>query len=171
MTGKTHLAAGTALGIGLCLMTQPSPVLTAITIGTSAIGSLLPDIDTASSKIGRRIAPLAWVLRILFGHRKLFHSLAFWSVTLGGLWLLRVPQTLLIGLALGIGSHLLLDILNPAGIELLWPIPVRFSLGGFQCGGLMDNILFVLLSGFNVYAALHFAIKPVLSQVFNLILQ
>ena len=59
MTGKTHLAAGFSLGCGLCVIAQPTPATAAVVIGMTAISSLLPDIDTASSKIGCRIAPLA----------------------------------------------------------------------------------------------------------------
>lgn len=147
MTGKTHLAAGISLGCGLCLVAQPAPLAAVAVLGGATLSSLLPDIDTASSKLGHRIAPLAWILRILFGHRSVFHSLAFWAVTSGTIFLIFGNALFAISVFLGAGSHLLLDMLNPSGIELLWPYKKRISLARLQCGGIVDHLLTLIFSG------------------------
>ena len=43
------------------------------------IGSLIPDLDTSNSKIGRKVI-FSKLLNILFGHRKFFHSLFFGAI-------------------------------------------------------------------------------------------
>lgn len=151
MTGSTHIAAGLAVGCGLCAIVQPSPALTVTAVFAAAISSLLPDVDTASSKIGCRIAPLAWLLRILFGHRQFFHSLFCWIAVSGAVWLFSGRPIIALSLFLGSTSHLLLDMLNPSGVQLLWPLPQKVVLAHLRCGGLIDRLLTLLFTGMTVW--------------------
>ena len=161
MTCKTHLAAGFAICCGLCIIAQPTPGIAFATIGASALCSVLPDIDTASSWIGCRFAPLAWILRVLFGHRQFFHSLLCWTVSAVTVWLCGAPLIAAIGVAAGSTSHLLLDMLNPSGVQLLWPKATRFSLAKLRCGGLIDHILALTFTvatiwlGYQYFTSLH----------------
>ena len=151
MTGSTHIAAGFVVGCGLCAIVQPTPELTVTAVLTAAISSLLPDIDTASSKIGCRIAPLAWILRILFGHRHFFHSLFCWVVVSGAAWLLLGRPIIALSIFLGSISHLLLDMLNPSGVQLFWPLPKKVVLAHLRCGGLIDRLLTLLFTGLSLW--------------------
>lgn len=142
MTGTTHLLCGASAGIAFSLLTS-SPVGTAtLIVLATGMGSLLPDIDTATSKLGQKTAPVSWVIRILFGHRQMFHSATFWAFPiLALLHLFPGASTLVIAGAIGIIAHLLLDALNPAGVPLLWPLPKRFIFGNCRCRGIFDLLL------------------------------
>ena len=156
MTGKTHFAAGLAIGCGICVAAHPSPDLGIIAIAAATVSSLLPDIDTAHSKIGHRVAPLSWILRILFGHRQFFHSLACWTTISLIVWLCGAPLLVSAGIVAGAGSHILLDMLNPSGVQLLWPMQNRISIGKIRCGGLWDFILALLFTALALWLGYEF---------------
>ena len=144
MTATTHIGAGLSIGIGISILTA-SPLSAAVATTTAAVaGSLLPDIDTASSKLGRQIAPVSWLIRIVFGHRQMFHSLTFWLIACVGL-IIAIPSVLplILSGAAGVLSHLLLDMLNPSGIALFWPLSKRYYFARLQCRGVIDYLLTV----------------------------
>lgn len=99
MTGKTHAAAGVCAAL---LLSAPTGGVV-----LAGLGALLPDIDCASSELGKNFK----VIGALFEHRSFTHSLLF--VLLGTLLSKWV--------GLGILTHLLLDMMTKAGIRLLWP--------------------------------------------------
>ena len=88
---------------------------------------LLPDIDTAASRIGRLLPEISQAIERRWGHRTITHSL--WAmllviavtVPLTGQWFLAVAYT----------SHILLDMLigGRSGVTLFWPLPHRFAFG------------------------------------------
>jgi micrococcal nuclease len=92
-----------------------------------ALFSLLPDIDTATSHIGRLLPEIAIAIERRWGHRTITHSLG--AVLLVAL--LTLPLTGQWFLALTYLSHILLDMLigGNRGVTLLWPLRYRFSLG------------------------------------------
>jgi micrococcal nuclease len=92
-----------------------------------AIFSLLPDIDTATSHIGRLLPDVSVAIERRWGHRTLTHS--FGAVLLVAL--LTLPLTGQWFLVLAYLSHILLDMLigGNRGVALLWPLRYRFSLG------------------------------------------
>lgn len=148
MKGFTHLAAGTLAGLTISQSVCPDQGMTTIlVVAACAAGSLLPDIDVGTSKLGRRIPALAYTLQIIFGHRGVFHSLTLWgAVLLYLLWNFPQFDLYLWSLGGGILSHLLLDMLNPLGVQLLWPMEYRFTIAGFHSGGLIDWLLGGLLT-------------------------
>lgn len=122
MMGLTHLAVGAALAAG-----------TAASVGTKeaalvVIGSLLPDIDSGSSRLGR-YNPLAAFLP----HRGPTHSLLALILTY------KINQYL----GIGVASHILLDMATKEGVKLFWPffgcmrIPIISRL--IQSGGILDG--------------------------------
>ena len=124
MKAATHLAfAGvvgvTAAGFGA------NPGLAA---GAAlALGSLLPDLDTAHSGLGRWVKPVSRSLERRFGHRTLTHSLlGMVLLACGSSWLLLLNPALFWWLLIGYASHLLLDTANIAGVPLLWPLKLQF---------------------------------------------
>jgi len=93
----------------------------------AAVGSLLPDIDTPASAIGRLFAPLSVYIERRFGHRTITHSLIGWLIFsfIGlPLLILRAPQVYLC-FVLGIFSHILLDAVNKSGVPLFYPNLIR----------------------------------------------
>jgi len=104
-------------------------------------GSLLPDIDTKTSSLGR------WIVfrpfQVAFAHRGITHSLLFLGILSLAFWYI-LPQGLL-GFVIGYGSHLFLDLLTIKGIPLFWPVTQKF--GGFcRTGRTFDKVLFVVSS-------------------------
>ena len=150
MKGFTHLAAGALAGYALFSGSSPKTML--LTCGVSAIGSLLPDIDIGSSKIAGICRPAAFGIQLIFGHRGVFHSLLLWG-GLAATWYILAPNHLpwILAAGCGIGSHLLLDTLNPTGVPLLWPLSKRISLAKSRSGGLMDFLLGLLLTALFLY--------------------
>lgn len=135
MVGSTHFAAGMVLASYL-----PEPTLQAT--AAVVLGALLPDVDTKSSFVGRYIPLLPEILK----HRGITHypSLAF------------VVSFFNYPLALGMISHIALDLLNPDGVPVLGPlskqkisIPLIRHL--FPNGGTMDKLLAFLLWGIALY--------------------
>ncbi|MBU3940924.1 MAG: metal-dependent hydrolase [Nanoarchaeota archaeon] len=104
--------------------------------------SLVPDIDTTKSKLGRKVKPLSWFFNVLFGHRKLFHGLFFAA----GLSFLIYLYSFELALAFFVGylSHLVIDSFNFAGIR--WFYPAKFKIKGFiKTGSFLEHILFFVI--------------------------
>lgn len=100
-------------------------------VPAAVLTCLLPDIDHPKSFLGQRIPWIARPVARMFGHRGFTHSLlaVFAGLTLFYLkipdgWLL--PADAIQGMVLGYLSHILADMLTPAGVPLLWPCRWRF---------------------------------------------
>ncbi|BAN95988.1 hypothetical protein E05_12220 [Plautia stali symbiont] len=85
---------------------------------------LLPDIDHPKSVLGQRLKWLSQPIARAFGHRGFTHSLLAVAVSL---WLFQInvpadrflPADVLQGMTLGYLSHIVADMLTPAGVPLL----------------------------------------------------
>lgn len=106
--------------------------------------ALLPDADHPRSWAGRRLPGVSWAAGAVFGHRGALHSLAGAAAVS---WVV-VWAAKLLGLAiswkfvfLGYIVHLLLDMLTPAGVAWLWPLPQRISLPLATTGGGLERIV------------------------------
>ena len=127
MQGKTHLVFALFLST---FFTQPLAWVVII------ISSILPDIDTPTSLLGRKIK----IIGKVFTHRGFFHSFFFF-----------IPATIiayslspLIGISfmIGIGSHLCLDVLTKAGLRLY---PFKKKIKGFvKVGGFLEKLFFII---------------------------
>lgn len=87
-----------------------------------ALGALLPDMDTPESSIGKYLRPLSDIINIVFGHRKLFHSMLFWTViyivvTFMSNGVTVIPTALMIGITL----HILGDMIDGT-VPVAYPI-------------------------------------------------
>jgi inner membrane protein len=127
MTGRTHLTIGIATGLALAQTLNLPPKESALIIAAAALGSLLPDIDHPQSMLSGWI-PGAGLLSIFARHRGITHSLLFCILLPCVLWYalsaevkLPIPYIYPLGLVLGMCSHLLSDMLTPAGVPLLYP--------------------------------------------------
>lgn len=91
-----------------------------------ALVSLLPDIDTRSSVIGRFIPEVSRYIEQHYGHRTITHSLAA-NLLVGAFAYLLATDWL--ALTLAYTSHLVVDMIEggKSGVPLLWPLPWRFE--------------------------------------------
>lgn len=149
MTGKTHLAAGIATGLGACVIAkQVNPELATAGVVTtsvicSSLGSLMPDIDcevSCISHLGLLSRILSKLCSSISSHRR------FWHTPIAGLIFAITTTLAFIGISMinipGIAnriieipiyipfimfyagwlSHLLLDTCNHQGVPWIWPI-------------------------------------------------
>jgi inner membrane protein len=151
MTGKHHLIAGCCVGGCLTVSAIISgnheilPITTGF-IGT-LIGSAFPDIDTSTSKIGRKVKIISKIINNMFGHRGLFHC----PLLIVGLFFLfkYIFETnnitdyniAYIGFLCGMGIHLTCDMFTKGGIPILYPFyTTKFSLTKMKSGSKKEPI-------------------------------
>lgn len=156
MLWKTHVAGGLlagALVLPYCAAGDISSQ--ALFIGCAGVSALLNDIDSPQSKFGRLLWPVSKMLQLTAGHRGVLHSLVA-SVLLYSFLQALLPAYAT-PITIGYLSHILLDLFNPAGVPLLWPIQQHFSIPIVQTGSFVEKILFIPLAAccvFLVFTAL-----------------
>ena len=131
MMAITHTALGVLTYAGAVALTGGKPEAAAF--GAAALGSLLPDVDTPSSRIGWVLWPLARWIEGRFGHRTITHSfvgiglcaLLFAPALLFPLW-----RSLYLALLVGYAMHLMGDAVTKSGVPLAWPRREQFVFPG-----------------------------------------
>jgi inner membrane protein len=132
----TYLLFALCLYLALALITgQPAdPVFFALLF----LGALLPDLDSQASPLGRLLPFISRRLEARLGHLEEWHTLAANLLVAA----CSLPLVLLVGVSgwfvvpLGFLSHLILDLLNPEGLMLFWPLRrTRIKVPG----GLVDS--------------------------------
>ncbi|WP_312830884.1 metal-dependent hydrolase [Pantoea eucrina] len=151
MTAEGHVIFAIASAI-FAKRAELTPVLAAADwwhlVPATLLTCLLPDIDHPRSTLGQRFRWLSQPIARAFGHRGFTHSLLAVAISL---WLFKVnvpadwflPADVLQGLTLGYLSHIVADMLTPAGVPLLWPCRWRFRLPILrsQSGNQLERIL------------------------------
>ncbi|CAA2930555.1 metal-dependent hydrolase [Arsenophonus endosymbiont of Bemisia tabaci] len=96
---------------------------------------LLPDIDHPKSFFCQRLNWLSIPIAKVFGHRVITHSFLaivgcsiFFSSDLLSRIIIRIPVDFVHAMVVGYISHVVADMLTPAGIPLLWPYRRRFCM-------------------------------------------
>jgi len=144
MLFRTHILFGLFVYFVLdCFIEMPFFVLVFV-----LVGSVFVDLDSSSSKVGRRFFMLSW----FFKHRGFLHSLfacclLFSVVGLFNLWAG-------FGFFVGYLSHLMLDCFSRGGVGLFWPFGGKIR-GFVRSGGWMEDVLFVFLLGVNIVFGVH----------------
>ncbi len=130
MLQKTHSVAGLLAAEGVLLHFQV-PLLSWDTAAALLLGCLagpLADIDKQGSTMAKVFFPLSFVLRLIdVRHRTLTHSVLF-LFGIGALLLPLLPEPLFWSFLLAYASHSFVDLFNEQGVELLWPIKLKFRL-------------------------------------------
>ncbi|MDO3677975.1 metal-dependent hydrolase [Paenibacillus ehimensis] len=130
MLQKTHSVAGLLAAEGVLLHFQV-PLLSWDTAAALLLGCLagpLADIDKQGSTMAKVFFPLSFVLRLVdVRHRTLTHSVLF-LFGIGALLLPLLPEPLFWSFLLAYASHAFIDLFNEQGVELLWPIKLKFRL-------------------------------------------
>lgn len=151
MLSKTHAAAGFAAGF---VASGGDPVSSL----AAALASLLPDVESPGSFLGRRLPVVSRAANLAFGHRQALHSLlaaagacaaSFAVARTSGL-----PGDLSAAVLAGYASHLVLDSLNPAGVPWFWPLKARVRLPLAEVGGVLERlVLFPAVLFLDLYLA------------------
>ena len=98
-------------------------------LAAAVFASLLPDLDHPKSMAGRILLPVSLLLNATVGHRTLTHSLAGFSMVTIFAYLITVslglPAAAYIAFIVGYASHILADLLNDAGVALMYPFEKR----------------------------------------------
>ena len=157
-------------GMVACTATIPYLVSHGIIDGSNAIslglvfagglmGAMFPDIDSPTSKIRRGIRKTIkgnpQTDKRVINHRRAPHMPLFWAVIFGLIfYFIHEPHitTFFIGMTIGVASHLLIDMLNPAGIPLFGPISKKkVHLLKIHTNGTGENVFAVLMIALEVY--------------------
>ena len=109
-----------------------------------SVGSMLPDIDTPHSLIGKVFKPISLLLNKKFSHRTAVHSILF------SLPLLLIPKfghLIFIGFVL----HLLLDMSTKTGVMIFYPLNLiavipRKDEWRIRTGSIQELFLFIIFS-------------------------
>lgn len=166
------MVAGACIGAAIGLQTQAPLGQAVCLILAGGLGGLLPDIDTATSKLGRKLWPASMTIQLVIGHRTLFHApILYLALYFVGLHFAPAASLYILAATLGAASHLVLDILNPSGIPLLWPWKKRFHLARFNVGGWVDILLQLLLILLLVIliSNLHLSWEDFIQWIYNLL--
>jgi inner membrane protein len=131
---RTHIVI-TALFILIFLSSIQNKIVFAI---VALIATLMPDIDSDSSIVGKR--KIFRPIQFLFGHRGFLHSFTFLFL-LTIFFVLFIP-VIAFPLFLGYSLHLFADSFTVQGIRPFYPLK-RAYIGKFKTGGKIDMILFI----------------------------
>lgn len=124
----------------------------ALIVLSFSFGTVLPDIDSEDSTIGKYIKPISR----LIPHRTITHTI--WAVlAIAGLaWSLE--SIYLFALALGYVVHIAEDSFSEQGIRWFYPIPAfrskrwRFPFA-YETGGVAESLMFLLAIGAHTVCA------------------
>ena len=154
MTAPGHILVATAT-VGIAEYILHIPVNVYFLIGVS-LGAVLPDVDEPKSLIGRKLAFLAFLLRLFnLKHRTLSHSIIFALLFLIPAFFFPYPYNAILG---GVGTGALLhcigDLLTISGLKyFLYPLKTELHLlpekMRFRTGGLVEQGIILVLIGIN----------------------
>ena len=123
MKGREHLTFGIASALTATMIAnnvdipfmQEALKYPVVFIGTSAIGSLLPDIDTPESTMGKIMYPIAVIINKIFGHRTVTHDILFIAFLTA--LSLSIGNIFFIGIMFGVVGHIFLDATTIQGVK------------------------------------------------------
>ena len=133
---RTHIALVILILLGFI----PNVTHQFLFIGVAIVATMLPDIDTAFSKLGQY--KIFRFLQFFVKHRGLMHSFSFAVVLAIILSFLYPPLAL--PFFLGYSIHLFADSFTKEGIEPFWPWRKK-ARGVLRTGSYPETVLFVSL--------------------------
>lgn len=141
MLMKTHLALGAMAILFLLPIINNKLIFVFVVLFVT----LLPDIDIATSYLGRKkiFRPLQWFV----SHRGVIHSLTL-CVIVSFLLAYFIP-VLALPFFLGYSLHLFGDSLTSEGIRPFWPLKKEVH-GAIRVGGKVEETIFIMFLIFNL---------------------
>jgi membrane-bound metal-dependent hydrolase YbcI (DUF457 family) len=133
---RTHIA----IALLFIFLFLPNISHKLIFISVALIATLLPDLDTGFSTLGKH--PVTGIIRFFVRHRGILHSFSF-CVIISFLLAFFVP-VLALPFFLGYGLHLFTDSFTIDGIRPFWPTK-HLSKGLFKTGSLSETFVFIVL--------------------------
>lgn len=119
---RTHIIGGIALAAAMGPVVAPQMgTEMMLYYGVAAIGAILPDIDHPKGWLSQKIPLLHYPFKV-FGHRGATHSLLAALIIFGVMGAIFGGSVITMGITIGYVSHILLDLLNPRGVPLFYPI-------------------------------------------------
>lgn len=118
-----------------------------------ALGTVLPDIDSESSTLGRYITPISRAIP----HRTFTHTIWAVLVIAGFSWYFE--SVYLLALALGYAVHIVEDSFSQMGIRWFYPVSVRNIKQGsrfpfaYETGGFAESLMFFTAIGVHAFCA------------------
>ena len=157
MKGRTHLTFSILIGLTSTFFLELGMTESAIFFSLVVLASFLPDIDHPDSTFGKKIKPISYLVKLLAGHRGVFHSMLVPLVLYMVMYLLNLQ---IYGSAILIGylSHLLLDSFNHQGVAWLFPLPARIK-GAVKSGGFTDFILFLIFLKLSIIFGIYLLLR------------
>ena len=154
MTAPTHITIG-LLSTAATFSTLSVPVHRDLpALGCAILGSLLPDIDTPHSSIGRLLPFVATPIERRWGHRTVTHSFAaLMLVAVLTLPLYGHRRACFAAFLIGYTSHLMADCATKSGVPLFYPHPAACVVPAsdryrIRTGSLMgEGIVFLVALG------------------------
>lgn len=155
MTAPNHIAGGIVFTGIFTSLWNVNIFANPYYLGATVLVSLLPDIDTPKSLIGKPFYPLSKWLYRKYGHRTITHSILFALILTLITYIFQrlqvIPPHYALIIFFAYFGHLLLDMLTTTGVPLLYPfwrnpcvIPgnpnYRFSTGNIK----QEGIIFVV---------------------------
>lgn len=154
MQGYQHLFLG--ITTGACMVSLvPKEQATACMVAC-AIGSIFPDIDISTSKLGKKIKPASMIISHIFGHRGFVHTPLNGIMLTILLYLITseafscIPSTFCIGFFL----HLLQDTFTKTGIMWLFPIKARIHFTNLKSSSLLCVPITLALAAISAWVLL-----------------
>lgn len=133
---RTHIV----IALFFILLFLPNINSKIVFIGVTLLATMLPDIDSGFSKIGR--AKAARIVQFFTRHRGFFHSFTFCIAVSIIFTLFSSTIILALPFFLGYSVHLLADSFTYEGIMPFWPSKKRIS-WKVPVGGIVEKSIFV----------------------------
>jgi len=147
MLWYTHLAFGLLSGLIFLPFVNRGNIY--IFFAFVLFGALLPDIDTPRSKLGSKLGIFSKLIKMIFGHRGIIHTI--WGMLLiCGLFWFFVNRVYGIALFIGFFSHLVIDAFTKKGINFLHPFSKMKIAGFIETGTMEETILLAIILAFVV---------------------
>lgn len=125
MTAPNHIAGGIVFTGIFTSLWNVNIFAEPYYLATTILVSLLPDIDTPKSIIGKPFYPISKWLYRRYGHRTITHSLLFTIIITLSVFILQrlnvIPHNYALITFFAYFGHLLLDMLTTTGVPLLYP--------------------------------------------------
>ena len=143
MLFRTHLIFSLLIGTLTFQYFNFNPYLF---VALVALGGMIPDIDKTGSTINNTLK-ITKPITLITKHRGLFHSL-FFGALISSLIIFYFNKPIGVALLIGFLSHILIDGLNEAGVNFIYPLQKLHLSGPIETGSVSEHILTIILTIF-----------------------